>query len=103
MAAKDDMPQPCNQEICNNGRVVFVTNTIRPQVLEQWVKSVAQKSEQRVDWHFVGGRAVVKTLGDVSKVRIAILELLPEHNRLQEKRHKELLPRHPYTPSFDLL
>lgn len=36
--------------------------------MEAWAKRLALDSGQKVDWHFVGGRAVVKALGDLEKV-----------------------------------
>ncbi|MEX0935212.1 MAG: hypothetical protein WDZ70_02720 [Candidatus Paceibacterota bacterium] len=64
---------------------MFTTHTIPSNAMEEWVKKVAERSGQRVDWHFVAGRAVVKALGDISKVKQAIQELKPEHDRLYQK------------------
>ena len=57
--------------------------------MEGWVKKVAELSGQSVDWHFVGGRAVVKALGDLGKVAEAIEALRPEHDRLYLEETKE--------------
>jgi hypothetical protein len=65
------------------GKRVFITNSIPSNAMEGWVQQVAQRSEQAVDWHFFGGRAVVMTLGDPEVVRTAIIDLLPEHDKLQ--------------------
>lgn len=91
--------RPCDAKVYRNGTVVFITNTIQAPELNRWVESVARESGQRVDWHFAAGRAVVKALGDLDKVRSAILALLPEHNRLQKEAHDKLCPHMPYIPS----
>jgi len=75
-------PAPCQQDIFDDGEPVFLTWSIPSNAMEQWVKKVAEKSGQPVDWHFFGGRAVVKALGDLKAVRAAIEELLPEHDEL---------------------
>jgi hypothetical protein len=40
--------------------------------MEPWVVKVREISGQRVDWHYFGGRAVVKFIGDADEVRRAI-------------------------------
>ena len=45
-----------------DGVRIFVTHTIRSFNLEPWVQRVAALSGQPVDWHYVGGRAVVLAL-----------------------------------------
>lgn len=72
MATDGPTPAPCNQKIYKHGEVVFVTHTIPSNAMEGWVKKVAERSGQPVDWHFFGGRAVVKALGDLVKVNEAI-------------------------------
>jgi hypothetical protein len=37
-------------------------------VIEKWVLRVRKLSQQRVDWHYVGGRARILCLGDVARV-----------------------------------
>lgn len=92
-------PERCDEEVYKKGTTVFITNTIPTAKLNQWVESVAEESGQKVDWHSVGGRSVVRALGDLNKVRYAILKLLPEHNRLQKEEHDRLCPHLPYIPS----
>jgi hypothetical protein len=84
MATDGPDPTPCDQEVYKNGAHVFTTHSIPSNAMEGWVKQVAERSGQRVDWHFVGGRAVVKALGDIPKVMQAIEDLMPEHDRLQQ-------------------
>lgn len=97
------IPQPCNRDIYENGTLVMITHTIPAQQIEKWVKKVAAASGQPVDWHFVGGRAVISALGDIAKVREVIKQLLPEHNKLQEKEYRRNMPDdHPYHPQYSL-
>lgn len=90
MATDGPTPPPCDTEIFKNGVQVFVTHTIPSNAMEGWVKKVAERSGQRVDWHFAGGRAVVLALGDTAKVKSAIQELMPEHDQLYKIALKKL-------------
>ena len=85
MATDGPTPQPCDPKIFSEGISVFVTHTIPPNAMEGWVRQVAEKSGQPVDWHFYGGRANVLALGDIDKVKAAIEELMPEHDRLYQE------------------
>jgi hypothetical protein len=91
------LPPPCDSEVFESGTPVFISAEIPSEIFEVWVKSVADESGQRVDWHYVGGRAVVKALGDLDKVGEAIGMLLPEHDRLQRESLSEYDP-YPYQP-----
>lgn len=77
MATDGPDPAPCNPEIFKRGEVMFVTDGISSNRMERWVRNVAEISGQPVDWHFVGGRAVIKALGDIGKVRSAMDDLFP--------------------------
>lgn len=85
MATDGPDPTPCSKEMLEKGQIVFVTHSIPSNAMEGWVKKVAEKSGQDVDWHFEGGRAVVMTLGDVSIVKKALEEFMPEHDELYRK------------------
>jgi hypothetical protein len=74
----DSVPVPCAPDIYANGKSACVLAGPRSKVIEAWVRRVAAVSEQQVDWHFVGGRAVVRYIGDVVRVIGAVRELLPE-------------------------
>jgi hypothetical protein len=58
----------CNHDVYVNGDVVIVIGDGAAEDIEDWVKKVAERSGQQVDWHYVGGRAVVKALGDLEEV-----------------------------------
>lgn len=86
-----DDPPSCNQEIFNKGECVFITHTIPSNELEKWVKKIAEKSGQPVDWHYCGGRARILALGDISKVSCSMKELMPEHDALMKKETDQIL------------
>lgn len=90
MATDGPTPDPCEREIYEQGEVIFVTHSIPSNAMEGWVKRLAAASGQRVDWHFCGGRAVVKALGDLSRVRATLVALMPEHDELQRKEFASL-------------
>ncbi|MEK7545493.1 MAG: hypothetical protein AAB554_00275 [Patescibacteria group bacterium] len=92
MATDGPTPPDCDQDIYENGEHVFTTDTIPPNAMDGWVKKVAKLSGQRVDWHFVGGRAVVRALGDITKIKKAIAKLMPEHDRLHLDACRKIRP-----------
>lgn len=99
-------PPPCEREIYERGTVILVTAEVSSNRMEGWVKKVAERSGQSVDWHFLGGQAVVKAIGDIKAVKEArnalrteldalYRESLRESNRLpvrEEDRAPWLLP-----------
>jgi hypothetical protein len=58
--------------------------------MEQFVKMVAWHSGQRVDWHFYAGRAVVKAIGDIEKVKASIKLFEPKLEAIRKDRLKSL-------------
>lgn len=83
-------PPPCDTEVYNKGETIFVTHTIGSEEIEKWVKKIAKKSGQKVDWFFMGGRAVVKCVGNFDKARKALAELKPEHDQLYLEAVRDL-------------
>lgn len=71
-------PPDCDPEVYKHGKCVMITHSIDSKHIEWWVKQVASRSGQRVDWHWFGGRAVVKAIGDLDKVRDVIQAMMPE-------------------------
>jgi len=59
--------------------------------MEGWVKQIAELSGQPVDWFFAGGQAVVLAMGDLSRVQLAIEQLMPEHDRLKRIAESSIL------------
>lgn len=88
MATDGPDPTACDKEIFHNGTHVFLTDSISSNRMERWVKEVAKLSEQRVDWHFFGGRANVLAIGDLDRVHAAIQELMPLHDQLRAETAK---------------
>ena len=91
--------EPCDRDIYANGTLVLMTHTIGSEAMEGWVRQVAEISQQKVDWHFAGGRACVLALGDLSRVRQAIETLMPEHDELQRSAAQQY--RSPLMPPFE--
>ncbi len=56
------LPPPCACDIYNDGKIVAILTGLPPEI-EQLVKG-ASKLEPVMDWHYFGGRALVKTLGE---------------------------------------
>ncbi len=91
MATDGPTPPPCDKEILENGTVVLLAHSIPSNAMESKVKEIAELSEQRVDWNFVGGHAVVKALGNLDKVYQAISKL--RHEDPMFRQNSESLER----------
>lgn len=65
----------CDDDIFQNGTSLLVADTgdvggcLR---MEDWVIQIREASGEKVDWHYVGGRAVMRFLGDRDKVKQAV-------------------------------
>jgi hypothetical protein len=59
-------------EIFNHGEHIATVSNGSAAEVERYVRDVATLSGQRVDWHPVGGRAIVKALGDLAAARAAL-------------------------------
>lgn len=74
-APDDDRAPPprCDEAIYREGRTIFVLDDygVGNRGVERWVRSLAEASGQRVDWHYAGGLAVVLYIGEWRKVRDA--------------------------------
>jgi hypothetical protein len=57
----------CDAEVFQKG-VSLAALDARSVHAEPWVRAVAERSGQRVDWHYSGGIAHVLVLGDHAKV-----------------------------------
>lgn len=62
-------------DIYENGTAVAIIIAPGKADIETFVQRVAKESGQRVDWHYMGGRGVVRAIGDLALVRETI-ELL---------------------------
>ena len=84
------MSDRCDPEVYDKGTIVFFTNTVSSKDMEDWVLAIARDSGQKVDWFWAGGRAVVQALGDLHKVRKAIIKTRDMHDKGYTKAVKEL-------------
>lgn len=82
MATDGPTPKDCDPDIYKNGIVVQVCTGLSSNRMENWVRQVAEKSGQPVDWHYMGGRATVLTTGSLPLVAIAMEELAGEYQKL---------------------
>ena len=58
----------CDRELWEKGEHLATIIDLEPRQIENIVKSVAKKSGQRVDWHYFGGRACIRALGDLNLI-----------------------------------
>ena len=72
----------CDPEIYLSGSLVFTTHTIPSKKINEWVQKIERLSQQPVDWHYVGGRAAIRALGNLEAVRAAIRREMPSHDAL---------------------
>lgn len=89
--ARAATPTACNHDVYERGELMFLTHSIgRSAAIERWVQKIARVSGQPVDWHFSGGRVLVKALGNLAAVRSAIRSLIHEHDAAFLKSHADL-------------
>ena len=96
-----DLPD-CDPDIYENGTTVLVTHSMKDKAIEGWVKKVAEQSGQPVDWFWLGGRAIVRTTGDVATVRKTMYDLQEEHDQLFFESINPMFRDHARPPSFDM-
>lgn len=91
-----DDPEPvtdcgprCDNNVYENGEHILTFSTMNAARIERWVTLVREASGQSVDWHYFGGRAVVKYVGDFYKVKAAIEALTPKLRELYEEYVKD--------------
>ncbi len=65
----------CNQEIYEKGQVVAIFDA--GMIAMEGIVKEANRKGIIMDWHYFGGRAVVKTLGDVEKAKLALNKAIP--------------------------
>lgn len=83
MATDGPDPTPCADDIYRKGEIVLQIHSVSSNRMEGWVQKIARESGQRVDWHFAGGWATVKAIGDIEAVNKAIQDHYPELEQLQ--------------------
>ena len=65
----------CDEDVFTNGTAGAYVNGPRSHTIEDWVQDVAARSGQKTDWSMAAGWAIIKTTGDVQKVRGVMEEL----------------------------
>lgn len=67
-APKDWLAQPdrCDQEVWEKGIGVFLITGGTSQAIEGLVQRCASDLGLKVDWNYIGGRAIVRVIGDES-------------------------------------
>lgn len=74
-SAGDAVPPPCDSAIHENGATVAVLDG-GMLAMEGLVKEASRRGPA-MDWHYFGGRAVVKTLADPAEARAALERAMP--------------------------
>jgi len=57
----------CNLEIYEHGKFIGIING-KKNVIELIIKNVREEG-YKIDWHYIGGRGVVKAIGNIKKIR----------------------------------
>lgn len=66
----------CDPEIYEHGVTVCMLAGAPAEVIEGMVRRMARDSGQRMDWHYIGGRANVLVIGDVLKAQEAAKDVI---------------------------
>lgn len=70
----------CDPEVYLRGSLVFMTHTIPAKDLNDWVRTLELKSKSVVDWHYMAGRACIRSLGNPEAVKTAIRTTIKQHD-----------------------
>jgi len=74
-----------NKDLIQDGTMVFMINEWESESVREFCQLVAMTSGQQVGWHVSCGRTCIVGLGNLEKIREAIIQLLPQlNNRLCE-------------------
>lgn len=72
-------------DLIQDGTMVFMIKEWESDYIREFCQLVAMNSGQKVGWHVSCGRTCIVGLGDLEKIRQAIIDLLPQLNmRLRE-------------------
>lgn len=91
---KDTFTAFSDDELYYNGKIVFVIHKLDRHIFEKWVKEVAERSGQKVGWHWSGYDANIVALGDIEKVSETIKEMLPLLNQAKASHYKSAAANH---------
>lgn len=68
------MSDRCDNEVFRHGKRLCILDASSAKA-ETWVRMVANRSGQKVDWHLFAGRAIVLYIGNYHKCVDAIRDL----------------------------
>ena len=74
----EDLPD-CDRELWERGKHIATIFDLKSEVIERIVRFASRLSGQRVDWHYVGGNAAVRALGDLDSIRTYLQEGLRQY------------------------
>lgn len=95
MATDGPTPAPCNDWLYRHGETVGVFDTFGANNFEFLVKAVAAFTGKELDWHYVGGRAVVKARPeDVEEVEPALCAVICAVHDALRPYYREKLAGH---------
>lgn len=81
-------PPDCDPAVYKDGETILIVD-MGSTDMEEWVVGVREASNQRVDWHYVGGRVVVRFLGDRARVETAIRQAASDLIERKRRRLQE--------------
>lgn len=70
----------CDQNVYKNGKVICSAGSTPKSTMNDICENLSRELNTKIDWHYVGGHPVVKTLGDPVVVREALEQILPGAN-----------------------
>lgn len=78
----------CNKDILDKGvTVIYMSGDATQQEMESWCSQIRTLSGQHVDWFTFGGGDVIRTVGDTTKVKSAILDSYPQlYNQVRARK-----------------
>lgn len=90
----------CDEQVWRNGAAVLVTD-LDSERMEAWVKQVREDMKRenpasappKIDWHYMGGRAVLRVYPTDNdsywRAARAVRRMMPEHDIAQKQHHGE--------------
>jgi len=72
----NDFP-PCDPEILKNGKCIAIMADMEPEDYEEMCISLSGKGYP-TDWNFMGGRAVIRTLGNPEEAQSELQKMFEE-------------------------
>jgi len=67
----------------------MMTHSVPKADIELWVKEASKIARFEIDWHYCGGRVIIKTGGNVNKAYAALKQCRHIHDEASKKFHSE--------------